>query len=263
MSFSGLVDGAQYIRDPRTETIILKVLYQPMDYFSENSEITPEMLLAEYLEDDSTQLATTHFVKYHYNLSSDKIEELRNNLNETANRLETEKADINLSNLTPAGLQLVVPTGVILLYGGTTAPNGYLICDGREVSRTDYANLFAVIGTAYGEGDGTTTFNIPNFIDRYPRGNDRGYSNQTLPNITGYFQGGGLWSGQYVGGVFADTGRRGDSKSYNAGSRKEFNEGGYDFNASRSNTAYGALNKNGQAGYVMPYTTHCYFIIKY
>lgn len=65
----------------------------------------------------------------------------------------------------------LVPTGVILPYGGVTAPNGFLICNGSEVSRTAYANLFAVIGTRYGAGNGWTTFNLPKLNDgSFPRG---------------------------------------------------------------------------------------------
>ena len=59
----------------------------------------------------------------------------------------------------------LVPTGVILPYGGVTAPSGFLICDGSAVSRTTYANLFAVIGTRYGAGNGSTTFNVPKLND--------------------------------------------------------------------------------------------------
>lgn len=59
----------------------------------------------------------------------------------------------------------LVPTGVILPYGGVTAPSGFLICDGSAVSRTAYANLFAVIGTRYGAGNGSTTFNVPKLND--------------------------------------------------------------------------------------------------
>lgn len=53
------------------------------------------------------------------------------------------------------------PIGAIVPYGGDTAPTGYLLCDGSAVSRTTYADLFAVIGTKYGSGDGSTTFNLP------------------------------------------------------------------------------------------------------
>lgn len=55
-----------------------------------------------------------------------------------------------------------VPTGSYFPFGGATAPNGYLACDGSAVSRATYANLFAVIGTTFGAGDGSTTFNVPN-----------------------------------------------------------------------------------------------------
>lgn len=59
-----------------------------------------------------------------------------------------------------------VPTSTILEYGGTSAPTGYLMCDGAAVSRSTYAALFAVIGTTYGAGNGSTTFNVPDRRDR-------------------------------------------------------------------------------------------------
>lgn len=55
-----------------------------------------------------------------------------------------------------------LPSGVILPFGGSSAPTGFLLCDGSAVSRTTYADLFDVIGTTYGSGDGSTTFNLPN-----------------------------------------------------------------------------------------------------
>lgn len=51
-------------------------------------------------------------------------------------------------------------------FAGSVAPQGYLLCDGSAVSRTDYADLFTVIGTTYGAGDGSTTFNVPNLSGR-------------------------------------------------------------------------------------------------
>lgn len=51
-------------------------------------------------------------------------------------------------------------------FAGSVAPQGYLFCDGSAVSRTDYATLFAVIGTTYGAGDGSTTFNVPDMGGR-------------------------------------------------------------------------------------------------
>lgn len=64
------------------------------------------------------------------------------------------------------------PPGVVNIYAGTTAPTGWLICDGSAVSRTTYSTLFGVIGTAFGSGDGSTTFNLPNFKGRVPVGVD-------------------------------------------------------------------------------------------
>ncbi len=63
-----------------------------------------------------------------------------------------------------------IPSGVMLPYGGATAPSGYLLCDGSAVSRTTYGNLFSAIGTAYGSGDGSTTFNIPDMQGAFPIG---------------------------------------------------------------------------------------------
>ncbi len=59
-----------------------------------------------------------------------------------------------------------VPTGTTLPYAGSSAPNGYLLCDGTAISRTTYATLFGVVGSTYGAGDGLTTFNVPDLRGR-------------------------------------------------------------------------------------------------
>jgi microcystin-dependent protein len=64
------------------------------------------------------------------------------------------------------------PVGAIEIFAGSTAPSGWLICDGSAVSRTTYANLFSVIGTTYGNGDGSTTFNVPNLKGKVIVGQD-------------------------------------------------------------------------------------------
>lgn len=64
------------------------------------------------------------------------------------------------------------PSGTILDFSGPVAPQGWLICDGSAISRTDYAALFAVIGTIYGVGDGSTTFNLPDLRGEFRRGLD-------------------------------------------------------------------------------------------
>ncbi len=63
-------------------------------------------------------------------------------------------------------------TGVITAFGGSSAPTGWLLCDGTAVSRSTYADLFAVVSTTYGIGDGTSTFNVPNLKGRIPVGRD-------------------------------------------------------------------------------------------
>jgi microcystin-dependent protein len=62
------------------------------------------------------------------------------------------------------------PTGGLIMWGTGTAPSGWLLCDGTAVNRTTYAALFAVIGTTFGVGDGSTTFNVPNYTNRMPYG---------------------------------------------------------------------------------------------
>jgi microcystin-dependent protein len=68
----------------------------------------------------------------------------------------------------------VVPVGASILWGGTSAPAGYLKENGAAVSRTTYAALFAVIGTTFGAGDGSTTFNVPESRGEFLRGLDDG-----------------------------------------------------------------------------------------
>lgn len=76
----------------------------------------------------------------------------------------------------------LVPVGSIQAFAGSSAPDGYLWCRGQAVSRTTYADLFAVIGTTYGAGDGSTTFNLPNLGGKVPVG---GNSSWTLGNTGG------------------------------------------------------------------------------
>ena len=62
--------------------------------------------------------------------------------------------------------------GAIKPWGKATAPVGYVLCDGSAISRTTYADLFAVISTTYGTGNGSTTFNVPNLQGKTPQGYD-------------------------------------------------------------------------------------------
>lgn len=73
------------------------------------------------------------------------------------------------------GSSSAVPVGAIFMWGTASPPSGYLVCSGGQVSRTTYASLFAVIGTAFGAGDGSTTFTLPSSYDRMPLGAGSAY----------------------------------------------------------------------------------------
>jgi microcystin-dependent protein len=91
----------------------------------------------------------------------------------------TELLQIDTSgNISHSGIQpnATNPAGAIIMYGGTAAPSGYLICDGTSYLRTAQPSLFAAIGTAYGAADGTH-FNVPDFRGLFPRGVDNGAGN--------------------------------------------------------------------------------------
>lgn len=66
----------------------------------------------------------------------------------------------------------LVPPGVIMPYAGANSPTGFLLCNGAAVSRNVYARLFHVIGTTFGAGDGSATFNLPDIQGRVPLGAD-------------------------------------------------------------------------------------------
>lgn len=72
---------------------------------------------------------------------------------------------------TAAVSEAKVPAGCVMAFaGGGTAPSGWFVCDGHEVSRGEHPELFAAIGVTYGDGDGSTTFNLPDFRGRFLRG---------------------------------------------------------------------------------------------
>lgn len=73
-------------------------------------------------------------------------------------------------DLIDTGVRNVMPAGAMLAYAGGTIPTGFILCDGKAYSRTTYAALFAAIGSAWGAGDGSTTFNVPDMRDRFPIG---------------------------------------------------------------------------------------------
>ena len=155
----------------------------------------------------------------------------------------------------------VEKAGFIKIWAGETAPEGYLLCDGSAISRTTYSALFAAIGTLYGVGDGSSTFNLPNFNYKsvwqdpnYLGISFAGY----LPNITGRAytnenQGiflNSAFSGSFYGDTLGGT--------FNAGTSSSGFAKGFNFDASRSSSVY----QNGQTQ-VVPAAVCIKFYIKY
>jgi len=97
-----------------------------------------------------------------------------------------------------------VPAGTVLPFTGINAPAGYLLCDGSAISRMTYSDLFSTMGSAYGAGDGTTTFNLPDLRGRFLRGvdgtagNDPDNSTRIASNIGGN-------TGNAIGSLQSDT----------------------------------------------------------
>lgn len=106
-----------------------------------------------------------------------------------ASQTDAEAGTNNLRWMTPLRTADAIrafgqPAGTILDFGGTAAPAGYLLCDGGAVSRTTYADLFAAIGTNWGSGDGSTTFNVPDLRRRVTVGSG-GVGSTELANTVG------------------------------------------------------------------------------
>ena len=152
-----------------------------------------------------------------------------------------------------------VPAGTMQMFAGNTIPAGWLLCDGSAVSRTDYAKLFSAIGTTWGAGDGSTTFNLPNSIGRFAEGaaTSGSYKSAGLPNITGHT----------IIGTHDDWGQSGAFGLAYPGSitgvytpttlSLKMIDCRLDFNASKSNSIYGASTT------VQPPSFTTRYIIKY
>lgn len=131
----------------------------------------------------------------------------------------------------------IAPVGSLLLFTSNgTIPNGYLECDGSAVSRAIYPDLFAVIGTTYGSGDGSTTFNLPNYSDgkfMEGRGTAGTVKNAGLPNIKGHINNASRLNTPYSGALHPV---KEGSSSWSGTTVPETY--GMSFNASLSNPIY-------------------------
>lgn len=79
---------------------------------------------------------------------------------------------VTSAKLDAGAVSVLMPTGSIMSFAGSSAPTGYLLCDGAAISRSTYSTLFGVLSTTYGSGDGSSTFNIPDLRGRVIAGQD-------------------------------------------------------------------------------------------
>lgn len=166
----------------------------------------------------------------------------------------------NVEGTASGNLPMVV--GAVLPFAGNTLPDGWLLCDGSAVDRTLYAALFNVIGTTYGSGDGSTTFNVPNLTNKFIEGSATSGTVKTagLPDITGWVRPSILSLANAVNdvgsGVFSSSGQTDTSKKPQIGGAggSYFN---LKFNASNSNAIY------GNSSTVQPPSLTMRYIIKY
>lgn len=152
---------------------------------------------------------------------------------------KTFTGNVDLSGATVVGSDKI-PVGTIIWSANASAPAGYLLCNGSAVARETYADLFAAIGTTYGEGDGSTTFNLPDLIGRFIEGSSTAGTVKAagLPNITGVVASGGSGRGAGLNGTGAFYGRNPmPASNVNASTYEPTHEAVLD--ASRSSSIYG------------------------
>ena len=132
-----------------------------------------------------------------------------------------------------------VPVGAFMPYAADTPPEGWLKCDGSTVSRTTYSALFAKIGTKYGSGDGSKTFNLPNFIDKtFWGGSSSGAVKAAgLPNISGKLRSNTQWFNATASGAFTAGAKINTTVPTDAGYADGATD--YSFSAKNSNAIYG------------------------
>ena len=170
------------------DSILAKLKKYPFEF-----EINSKLQLASI---DGVQVASTSDVselkeQLKNELKQEILNELGEELNpasaETVSREEYDALLTKISALETTGS--TNPTGTIIAYSVNNVPSGYLKCEGQAVSRTEYSNLFNIIGTAYGSGDGSTTFNVPDLRGEFLRGTGtNSHSNQGNGTTVGLHQ---------------------------------------------------------------------------
>lgn len=188
------------------------------------------------IRDDNTKVAFSSNNNFFATVTHDGVAKWLGNAN-TATKLETSRT---INGVAFDGTKDIIvdsnPVGTIIAVAYTGVPEGYMHCNGAAVNRTTYVNLFNKIGTFYGAGDGSTTFNLPNTVARFLEGGIGAgtYYEAGLPNITGNISA----FKSSISGAFVGSNNTNRYDGWND------NEDEYavstSFDASRSNRIYGA-----------------------
>ena len=187
---------------------------------------------------DNTKVAFSSNNNFFATVTYDGVAKWLGNAN-TATKLETARTINGVAFDGTKDIDITVgsnPVGTIIAVAYTGVPEGYMHCNGAAVGRTTYANLFSKIGTTYGAGDGSTTFNLPNTVARFLEGGIGAgtYYEAGLPNITGNISAfKSSISGAFVG---SNNTSRYDGWQDNQDEYAVSTS----FDASRSNSIYGA-----------------------
>ena len=156
--------------------------------------------------------------------------------------MKVKRVDINGNLYDIEAFINPIPTGSVIPFAGETPPEGFLLCNGQEVSRVTYARLFNVIKEKFGAGDGVTTFNVPNLVEKFIEGTESSVG-QTLkaglPNITAGFTAYTYQSGS-PSGKMRSTITNTNQVETGGGSDRTFVQ--FSLDASRDSNVYGKSN---------------------
>lgn len=224
--------------------------------FMKKSEYTPtsnSLANTLVLRDANGDFAGRYVTAGHFRLTAP----VKNNLFSINSEILFRISDKNDENYTRAVSfsllsSMIIPIGTIITSARATAPDGFLLCDGSALSRTSYAVLFSAIGTAYGAGDGSSSFNIPDLRGEFIRGTDNGRGvdagrqigstqSDAMRNLTGTYYGALDGEGGYSAfcaggatGVFTGGGAITQIRNAASYEMKQINgKNGFIFDASR------------------------------
>ena len=181
---------------------------------------------------------------------------------------------INSVETLQSGPQTAIPPGLIVPWSGgasnygtqttRTAPEGWLFCDGSAVSRSIYASLFAAVGTAYGSGDGSTTFNLPGGSSRFIKGesiagNTAGYAITSNTYSSAHSHSVSIFASLTIGGTglhstnAVNSSTDGHGFNHNGGYGQNASGGGTNWNTGNTRVSIGSHGHPGNRNYSAHY----------